>query len=94
MARCEGRLQQRRMKSEHLAAIGGGALWEQGHELSLVEPPADFGVDFPGMAAAATVQEHRVVVPGQPADERPVPHLGFRNEGGRAQGVDGEDVQP
>jgi len=79
---------------QQMGAIGGRSLGKDCDVFSLAEDFSDFLIDDPGVAAATATQEYRVVLRGEPADQRPMPHLFLGNEGRRQDRVDDVDVDP
>jgi len=94
VAGAQGRLQQRRMEVKEAPSIGRGPLGKDRDVLSPVENRRDLLVDDLRVAAAATAQEHRVVLGGQPADQGPVADLFLGNERRGQRSVDHVDVDP
>lgn len=61
---------------------------------SFAENIGHLRVDHLRMPTAAAAQKYRVVLRRQPADQRPVPDLFLRDEGGRQDSVDHIDIDP
>lgn len=82
------------MKMQKAAPVGRRPLGKNGDMLALSQDIGDLCVDHPSVAAAATLQENRVVLGREPADQRPVADFGLGYEGSWQSCVDDVDVDP
>jgi len=88
------RLQQGSVKTEQMGSVACRSLRKNGDIHASIQQGIDFCIDYLGVTAAAPAQENGVVFFAQPAKERPLAYLGLGDEGGRSQGMNGEDIEP
>ena len=90
----DGGLQQRAVKFQQPAAIGGRAFREYRDELAALEGRAYLAVDARRVVPARAADVQRAGTRGQPAGERPARDFGLGDETRRHHRVDRKDIDP
>lgn len=88
-----GALKEGAMEGQDVMAVAGRSLGEHGNQASFLQMSNQIFSGRLGGAAGTAFDENRIRVRTQPADQRPGAHVVFGDEGGRGQGIDGEDVE-
>ena len=90
----DGPLQQRAMERQHLETIARCAFGKYHHTEALGQTRSQLASGLVGRSPRAATNINGVGSRTHPADQGPVAHIGFGDEGCRRYCVDGKNVQP
>ncbi len=87
-------LEQVRVERQQFLPVGRRPFRKHAHQPAVAQALGHLVHDTHRLGTLLALQEHGIELLGEPADHRPLPHLGFRHERRRPPRVDRVDVEP